>query len=317
MSTVSKCALNGAPLVIVIAATAFSHYKSQMKYLLYALSLWSVAIASAAEPEAVELSPKFVEGQTLKFEVTQLQKITVGGETSTGKFWTEFEFTVAKVGENGARVEIRYVNVAAEILRGNEAMKFDSRVRDEGSKELGLAVMDIVGKQVTAIFDTTGRIVKVEGLEKLKESVGGKSFGGVFDDEIFRRSFSKVFMPVPDKGSLAVGSAHTAYETSNLDSGTRLVVALEHKLTSVDEKDAVINITGDAKLTPLPPLEKLPEGGRLGEQSIKGTIVWDRGARVIRRYDLRSLLVFVRKMPDGRAAEMITESRTSTVRTTP
>lgn len=288
-----------------------------MKFLLNVLSLGCAAMVSAAEPEVVELSPKFVEGQTLKFEVTQLQKITVGGQTSTSKFWTEFDFAVTKVGEDGTRVEIRYGNVSVEIIRGDRVMKFDSRAKEDGSKEMAPAVMDIVGKQVTAVFDASGRIVHVEGLEKLKESAGGKSFGGVFDAEIFRRSFSKVFAPVPDKPALAVGASHTTYETSNLDSGVRLAVALEHKLASTDEKDAVVNLSGKAELVPIPPLQKLPEGGRLGEQSIRGTVVWDRSARVIRRYDLRSLLVFVRKMPDGQSAEMITETRTSTVRTSP
>jgi hypothetical protein len=288
-----------------------------MKNLLLVATILSVSLASAAEPELVELSPKFVEGQEFRFEVTQSQKIQTGQQASSGKFWTEFELKVKQAGADGARVEIRYVNCAVEINRGDTAMKFDSRAKEEGFQEMAPAVMDIVGRKVTAVLDASGRILNVEGLEELKKGVGAQSFGGVLDEEIFKRGFSKVFAPVPGKNSLAVGASQRADETADMNRSVNLVVAMDYKLDSADDKDAIINITGNAEFKPNPPIERLPEGARIGDQSIKGTIVWDRANRVIRRYDLRTSLVFLRKTPDGQTREMTTETRTSTVRTSP
>jgi len=41
--------------------------------------------------------------------------------------------------------------VAADITRGDVVTTFDSRVEGEGFQEMAPAMMDIVGKQVTAI----------------------------------------------------------------------------------------------------------------------------------------------------------------------
>lgn len=176
----------------------------------------------------------------------------------------DYSISVADTYENGnVLVDIVYNRIAVEITANGMEMKFDSDSNNETASQnpqfMGFAAL--VGKSLRAEISSTGKILKVSGveemLEKMLTQIAGDNAGmkaqlkamleSNFSEDAVKQMFSGSFIEFPENSVKVNKSWSNDYSIKNQFT---LKVLNNYTLKGVDEEKASIDYT--STLTTIP-----------------------------------------------------------------
>lgn len=240
------------------------------------------AAAGAADP--VSLRWKFEAGQTVKYEFSQKNDITVKSKGQEQKSFSELIFDLtwavkAVAADGSADVVMTVDRVRTNVKNGEKTVLYDSKSKDEpepAAAQMVAVYKAVIGAVYKIKVDARGRVVEATVPDAVTAVVKGSQYqavadgGSVLSGRGVRNMFLQVIPPLPD-APLAIGG--TWEERMDLPSGPLTVMLREvYTLTKADSD----SVTIDAKvITKMEPNAGMPLTVEITKDNGKATFEFD------------------------------------------
>ena len=242
----------------------------------WVLALALSAVAPERQEEKVLLQWKFQEGMKHRYRMTQKVTMDFDGTLMVQEQSFTYEMWVKGVDEKGtATVEMKYESMAVKAT-GLAEYEYDSEKDEDPPDELGgAAVTGLLGKSFTMKMTPSGRVVEVQGLDKLLGKLLEGEEGAtpmlrqMLSDKSMKSMLQQMSPPLPEK---KVGKGDRWKDTFAIDFARvgKMEFTLDSTLGGVKDGKAKIDQDVKIKLKPAEGDDEDPSQGGVEIMEMKG-----------------------------------------------
>ncbi|SHJ41987.1 hypothetical protein SAMN02745181_2016 [Rubritalea squalenifaciens DSM 18772] len=213
-----------------------------MKYKALLGIVGALAMNVGAYAQSANLSLKWVPGTVYKYSTTQDMNMTMpmGGNqmAMTNSMLMNMKNTAAEH-PKGVAVKTEYTRLKMTMMMGGNAMmEYDSE-KGGGNAMLDGAMKPILESEVTAIYDKSGKLLSMEGLDKLKvnEATG-------ISKESIEQMAKQSSQMLPNKEVKVGETWKTKMDMPMGKQAGEMKISFDMKLDSITGKTAKVSFSG-------------------------------------------------------------------------
>ncbi|MEC9374292.1 MAG: hypothetical protein VYC34_10630 [Planctomycetota bacterium] len=264
-----------------------------------------VAPVDMAVVGPIDLRPKFVEGETVGYDVIlktlQARKILLLGDEDIQTARLERRIWVRvleKLDDGGARVELTHGRIRLEVKPPNweVAWIYDSAAPNPSQRFTPQQQMldRIREAKYIVRLNEFGRAVEVENTAHIEQAIGDHpaqiSLGKLFDDEWAKSACDDIWCVSPDAPAREIGDAWSTEAVNEADGIQGAKTVFVHRLVEATPETARIEGVGELKVNAGDQLKLENVPAHLAEQSAEFEQEWDREMGMLASLDTLQML---------------------------